>query len=220
MEKLIPEKAAGDVPQDVPMPTSVPQGLVVSEGLLEVQDHMNSVLVSITQLTLANLKLNTERERLLREIYFLQQENRRLRKSLGLEQPADDSADESELRLPPLLDTERARAAFGLARKRGLLRVEPDGHLTWTGTSLSRHSNASELAYFCGLVYDFLGLRERHTGTANSFSRELKALFRTDSELYKLYIQVENSAKTRPWIRVIQELFDEPYLTKPSGDEV
>jgi len=165
--------------------------------------------VYATELNLTQVRLKEQLSHLTNENELLRREINDLRIRFGLTVQPQRQAGEGELYLPELLNTEKARKAFGRAREKGYLRVEPDCRLSWLGTGRNRRYNASELAYLCGLVYDFKGLVRNQTGLANQYVSELMRLFHTDSQLYKLYDQVEGSKKTRPWIKAIEKLLEE-----------
>ena len=199
--------------EEMPMPWTSPQEDVkLTEGKGVYYVCFNVPIADVLEL------LYTDSKRMQEEIDELYAENRRMRDELGLGpcKAADSGGgggggSPAELCVEDLclageLDRPRARDAFERARQRGLLRVESRKRLTWLGTEPGKRPNASELAYFCGLVYDFMGIRERHTCEANGLTMALQALFNTGAQLYKLYMQVERSSKRKPWVKMIEEV--------------
>lgn len=209
MEVKDPRRSAGDVPQeDTPMPMTAPQD-ELPEGLKTLLQAVWAVEVHATQMNLSNVSLLEENKRLKLENDLLKQDINDLRMKFGLVNQTVKQTNEGELRLPEPLNTEKALKAFSRAQEKGYLRVESNSRMRWLGTGKNKRFNASELAYFCGLVFDFKGLIRNQTGLANQYANELMKLFHTESQLYKLYDQVEDSKKTRPWIKAIEDLLKE-----------
>ena len=209
METKNPKMSAGDVPQEnTPMPMKAPQGRQ-PEGFDSLIQSSRAVEVHATQLALSYARLEEQNRWLTAENELLNREINDLRIQFGLVNQPGKPTGEGELLLPEPLNTEKALKAFRRAREKGYLRVEPNGCMSWIGTGRNKRINASELAYFCGLVFDFRGLIKNKTGLANLYASELMKLFHTESQLYKLYDQVEDSKKTRPWIKAIEDLLEE-----------
>lgn len=115
-----------------------------------------------------------------------------------------EDSDESEaLPLPKVLNTSRAQKYFQKAIDNGLMKIE-NNKLLWTGIGKKAHS--SQLAYFCGRVYDYEYSVNGNCG-AEFPEAELIELFGV-KRLYSLLTQVHNAQRKQKWRPCIDELFE------------
>ncbi len=116
----------------------------------------------------------------------------------------DEPQEGDELSLPKELDTKRARKYFSRALEKKYMEKLNNGKFRWIGTN--NKGNRSELAYFCGKIYNY-----KHSITGNngeSFPEDaLNKLFGV-KRLYTSLYQVYNAQKPQKWRTLIDELFD------------
>ena len=109
----------------------------------------------------------------------------------------------SGLTLSGSLDTKRTRYYFEKAVSKGWIAKE-DNKLTWQGIGGKAH--LSQLAYFCGKVFDY-----RHSVNGNAGTEfpknELEELFGVKN-LYSLLRQVHEAKGKQKWRACIDELFE------------
>lgn len=115
----------------------------------------------------------------------------------------EEPEERNEVKLPKELDTPKARQYFLKAIEKQYLAIE-DGKFRWIGTN--DKGNTSELAYFCGKVYNY-----KHTISGNAgedFPEEsLNKLFGV-KRLYSLLTQVYNAQKPQRWRSLIDSIFE------------
>ncbi len=106
--------------------------------------------------------------------------------------------------LPKNLDTPRARRYFAEAIRLGYMEKADGGKYRWTGTG--DRGPVSQLAYFCGRVYNYV-----HTVLGNAgedFPEDsLNSLFGV-RRLYSSLTQVHNAKKKQRWRQKIDAIFD------------
>ena len=109
----------------------------------------------------------------------------------------------SGLTLSGSLDTKRTRYYFEKAVSKGWIAKEGN-KLTWQGIGGKAH--LSQLAYFCGKVFDY-----RHSVNGNAGTEfpknELEELFGVKN-LYSLLRQVHEAKGKQKWRACIDELFE------------
>ena len=109
----------------------------------------------------------------------------------------------SGLTLSGSLDTKRTRYYFEKAVSKGWIAKEGN-KLTWQGIGGKAH--LSQLAYFCGKVFDY-----RHSVNGNAGTKfpknELEELFGVKN-LYSLLRQVHEAKGKQKWRACIDELFE------------
>ena len=101
------------------------------------------------------------------------------------------------------LDTKRTRYYFEKAVSKGWIAKEGN-KLTWQGIGGKAH--LSQLAYFCGRVYDYKYSVNGNTGTEFP-TNELEELFGVKN-LYSLLRQVHEAKGKQKWRACIDELFE------------
>ena len=110
---------------------------------------------------------------------------------------------ETGLPLSGSLDINRAKTYFQKAIEKGWIAKE-DNKLTWLGIGTRAHD--SQLAYFCGKVFDY-----RHSVNGNAGTEfpknELEKLFGVKN-LYSLLRQVHEAKGKQKWRACIDELFE------------
>jgi hypothetical protein len=116
----------------------------------------------------------------------------------------DEEPEEGDdINLPKDLDTPRARIFFPKAIEKQYMAIEK-GKFHWIGTN--DKGNISELAYFCGKVYNY-----KYTISGNAgedFPEEsLNKLFGV-KRLYSSLTQVYNAQKPQRWRSLIDSLFE------------
>lgn len=107
------------------------------------------------------------------------------------------------LPIPKALNTQRAQKYFQKAIEKGYMKVEKNNFL-WLGVGLK--GKKSQLAYFCGLVYEYKNSINGNSGIAFP-EKELNTLFKV-TRLYSLLTQVYNAQKPQNWRTLIDELFE------------
>ncbi|MCI6111441.1 MAG: hypothetical protein MR706_07495 [Prevotella sp.] len=109
----------------------------------------------------------------------------------------------SGLTLSGSLDINRAKTYFQKAIEKGWIAKEGN-KLTWQGIGTRAHD--SQLAYFCGKVFDY-----RHSVNGNAGTKfpknELEKLFGVKN-LYSLLRQVHEAKGKQKWRACIDELFE------------
>ena len=109
------------------------------------------------------------------------------------------------INLPEILNTEKARAAFLKAYKKGWIVSTSDGGITWKG--FEPRPSKSQLAYLCGKIYGY-----KHSASGNEGDnipyKQLEDLFHVKKMAYSLH-QVFASGKTQLWRRLIDEMCEE-----------
>lgn len=115
----------------------------------------------------------------------------------------EDSDESKALLLPKVLNTNRAQNYFKKAIDNGLMKIE-NNKLFWIGIGKTAHS--SQLAYFCGRVYDYKNSINGNCG-AEFPEAELIELFGV-KRLYSLLTQVHDAKKKQKWRTCIDELFE------------
>ena len=116
----------------------------------------------------------------------------------------DEEPEEGDgFNLPKDLDTSRARKYFLKAIEKQYMTIE-NGKFRWIGTN--DKGRISQLAYFCGKVYNY-----KHTISGNAgedFPEEsLNKLFGV-KRLYSLLTQVYNAQKPQRWRSLIDSMFE------------
>lgn len=105
--------------------------------------------------------------------------------------------------LPNALKTKRSIFYFNMAIDKGVIKLE-NGKLSWV--KIGNVGSMSQLAYFCGRVYEY-----DHTLNGNAGTQfpeiELNALFGV-TRLQSLLDQVYKAKKIQSWRRNIDELFE------------
>ena len=109
----------------------------------------------------------------------------------------------SGLTLSGSLDINRAKTYFQKAIEKGWIAKEGN-KLTWQGIGGKAH--LSQLAYFCGRVYDYKYSVNGNTGTEFP-TNELEELFGVKN-LYSLLRQVHEAKGKQKWRACIDELFE------------
>ena len=109
----------------------------------------------------------------------------------------------SGLTLSGSLDINRAKTYFQKAIEKGWIAKEGN-KLTWQGIGTRAHD--SQLAYFCGRVYDYKYSVNGNTGTEFP-KNELEKLFGVKN-LYSLLRQVHEAKGKQKWRACIDELFE------------
>ena len=109
----------------------------------------------------------------------------------------------SGLTLSGSLDTKRTRYYFEKAVSKGWIAKEGN-KLTWQGIGGKAH--LSQLAYFCGKVFDYRHSVNGNTGTEFP-KNELEELFGVKN-LYSLLRQVHEAKGKQKWRACIDELFE------------
>ena len=109
----------------------------------------------------------------------------------------------SGLTLSGSLDINRAKTYFQKAIEKGWIANEGN-KLTWQGIGGKAH--LSQLAYFCGRVYDYKYSVNGNTGTEFP-KNELEELFGVKN-LYSLLRQVHEAKGKQKWRACIDELFE------------
>ena len=107
------------------------------------------------------------------------------------------------LPIPKAINTKRAQEYFQKAIEKGYMKVE-NSRFSWIGVGLK--GKKSQLAYFCGLVFEYKNTIEGNNGTEFP-EDELNALFGV-TRLYSLLTQVYNAQKKQKWRTLIDELFE------------
>lgn len=110
---------------------------------------------------------------------------------------------DGNLNLPKILDTQRAQTYFKMASERGYMKIEGD-HFCWLGVNVK--GRKSQLAYFCGRIYDYQNSTLGNTGQ-NFPEEELNNLFQ-EKELYKLLPQVYTAKKKQGWRTILDSMFE------------
>ena len=105
--------------------------------------------------------------------------------------------------LPKILDTQRAQMYFKMAFDKGYMKIEGD-HLSWLGVNAK--GRKSQLAYFCGRIYDYQNSIVGNTGQ-NFPEEELDTLFQ-EKELYKLLPQIYAAKKKQGWRTILDSMFE------------
>ena len=112
--------------------------------------------------------------------------------------------DDGRLPLPPELDTERAQKYFPMAIAKGWMSFE-QGRYTWHG--VTKKGAATQLAYFCGKVYEC-----RYSDTADGNTgkqlpeQALQDLFNV-KRLHSLLSQAYHATSPQRWRSAIDALF-------------
>lgn len=109
----------------------------------------------------------------------------------------------SGLTLSGSLDINRAKTYFQKAIEKGWMSLEGN-KLIWLGIGTRAHD--SQLAYFCGRVYDYKYSVNGNTGTEFP-TNELEELFGVKN-LYSLLRQVHEAKGKQKWRACIDELFE------------
>lgn len=109
-----------------------------------------------------------------------------------------------ELSLPKELDTKRARKYFSKAIEKNYIEKINNGKFHWIGTD--NKGNRSELAYFCGKIYNYKHSISGNAGE-NFPENALNNLFGV-KRLYSSLTQVYNAKKNQKWRTLIDELFE------------
>lgn len=109
----------------------------------------------------------------------------------------------SGLTLSGSLDINRAKTYFQKAIEKGWIAKEGN-KLTWQGIGTRAHD--SQLAYFCGRVYDYKYSVNGNTGTEFP-TNELEELFGVKN-LYSLLRQVHEAKGKQKWRACIDEIFE------------
>lgn len=172
------------------------------------KDHIRDLLKQIALLNSDINDLSTENETTYVEYLKEKQEVKRLKEdvwNLYSEEGEYTSEIQSEsgLPLPGSLNTNRAQTYFQKAIEKGWMSLE-DNKLIWLGIGARAHD--SQLAYFCGRVYDYKYSVNGNVGTEFP-KNELEELFGVRS-LYSSLRQVFNAQKTQKWRACIDELFE------------
>lgn len=107
------------------------------------------------------------------------------------------------LPLPVVLNTQRAQKYFQTAIDNGWMSLEGN-KLIWLGIGTRAHD--SQLAYFCGRVYNYKYSVNGNTGTEFP-TNELEELFGVKN-LYSLLRQVHEAKGRQKWRACIDELFE------------
>lgn len=113
------------------------------------------------------------------------------------------TGDKPPLPIPMALNTQRAQKYFMKAIEKGFMKVDKS-NFSWLGVGLN--GKKSQLAYFCGLVYEYKNSINGNKGIAFP-EKELNTLFKT-TRLYSLLTQVYNAQKPQKWRALIDELFE------------
>lgn len=106
------------------------------------------------------------------------------------------------LPLPNAINTERTQTYFQKAIEKGLIK-QKDGNFSWI--PIGKRGGNSQLAYFCGLVFEYKHSAYGNTGTSFP-EEELNALFDV-TRMYSSLTQVHNAKNIQSWRRIIDELF-------------
>lgn len=109
----------------------------------------------------------------------------------------------SGLTLSGSLDINRAKTYFQKAIEKGWMSLEGN-KLIWLGIGTRAHD--SQLAYFCGRVYDYKYSVNGNTGTEFP-TNELEELFGVKN-LYSLLRQVHEAKGKQKWRACIDEIFE------------
>ena len=120
----------------------------------------------------------------------------------GSEPIEDVEAISDKLPLPRNINTQRAQTYFQKAIDMGYMKCE-DGKFKWIG--VGGRGVASQLAYFCGLVYGYKHSEYGNRGDGFP-EKELNAMF-GEERLYSSLTQVYNAQKKQPWRKVIDDMF-------------
>lgn len=107
------------------------------------------------------------------------------------------------LPLPDSINSDRALMYFQKAIDRGLIKHE-NGSFSWI--PIGNRGGNTQLAYFCGLVFEYKHTENGNAGT--SFPEDdLNKLFGV-KRMYSSLTQAHNAKKIQPWRRKIDELFE------------
>ena len=114
-----------------------------------------------------------------------------------------ETQSETGLPLPGSLNTKRAQDYFQTAIDKGWMSLEGN-KLTWLGIGARAHD--SQLAYFCGRVYDYKYSVNGNVGTEFP-KNELEELFGVKN-LYSSLRQVHEAKGIQKWRTCIDEIFE------------
>ncbi len=110
--------------------------------------------------------------------------------------------DATQLPLPKAINTKRAQKYFQKAIEMGYMKYE-DGKFEWK--EIGNRGGVSQLAYFCGLVYEYKHSEYGNRGDGFP-EKELNAMF-GEEKLYSSLTQVYNAKKKQTWRKVIDDMF-------------
>ena len=172
------------------------------------KDHIRDLLKQIALLNSDINDLSINNKTNYYELLEEEKEVNRLKEevwNLYSEEGEYTSEPQSETGLPlsGSLDTKRAWSYFEKAVSKGWIANEGN-KLTWQGIGGKAH--LSQLAYFCGRVYDYKYSVNGNTGTEFP-TNELEELFGVKN-LYSLLRQVHEAKGKQKWRACIDELFE------------
>ena len=172
------------------------------------KDHIRDLLKQIALLNSDINDLSINNKTNYYELLEEEKEVNRLKEevwNLYSEEGEYTSEPQSETGLPlsGSLDINRAKTYFQKAIEKGWIAKE-DNKLTWQGIGTRAHD--SQLAYFCGKVFDY-----RHSVNGNAGTKfpknELGKLFGVKN-LYSLLRQVHEAKGKQKWRACIDEIFE------------
>lgn len=115
----------------------------------------------------------------------------------------DEIVPQNGLPLPKVLNTQRAQTYFQKAIDSGFIKLDC-GKFSWI--TIGAKGGNSQLAYFCGRVFEYEHSANGNAGTGFP-EKELNKIFEV-TRMYSSLTQVYNAKKVQPWRRKIDELFE------------
>ena len=123
--------------------------------------------------------------------------------SLSKDELFNDTQSNTRLPLQGSLDRQRAHTYFQKAIDNGLLKYE-NGEFSWV--QIGNRGGNSQLAYFCGKVFEYEHSISGNVGTSFP-EEELNKIFGIP-RMQSLLQQVYEAKKIQSWRRIIDELFE------------
>lgn len=117
--------------------------------------------------------------------------------------PGSANVAQTGLPLPITLNTKRAQTYFQKAIDSGLMKLEND-KFSWI--QIGNKGKNSQLAYFCGLVYEYKHSTSGNIGTIFP-DKDLESLFGI-KRIYNILVQAHDAKRKQAWRRKIDELFE------------
>ena len=175
------------------------------------KDHIRDLLKQIALLNSDINDLSINNETNYYELLEEEKEVNRLKEevwilytnSLSKDELFNDTQSNTRLPLQGSLDRQRAHTYFQKAIDNGLLKYE-NGEFSWV--QIGNRGGNSQLAYFCGKVFEYEHSISGNVGTSFP-EEELNKIFGIP-RMQSLLQQVYEAKKIQSWRRIIDELFE------------
>ena len=175
------------------------------------KDHIRDLLKQIALLNSDINDLSINNETNYYELLEEEKEVNRLKEevwilytnSLSKDELFNDTQSNTRLPLQGSLDRQRAHTYFQKAIDNGLLKYE-NGEFSWI--QIGNRGGNSQLAYFCGKVFEYEHSISGNVGTSFP-EEELNKIFGIP-RMQSLLQQVYEAKKIQSWRRIIDELFE------------